>query len=905
MEMPVRVYTQHLDLLYEIDGYSSLQLERNYHDVGNIEIHLNEHIHGNIDKDYIVTLGDSTHKAGIIRSKEIELDESGKSSEEWTLKGPTLQGLMKQRITVPPKGKSHDRITDKAETVMKHYVERNFINPDDNKRKIDRLVIAPDKGRGKKITHESRYKNVADELADISKETGLGWIVYIDFSRRKFVFDVVEGLDLTQGNTEGNNPVFFSPDFGTIKGQSFSDSDLELANYGYVGGQGEGEDRKIVEIGESTGMNRYESFIDARDVGESDDDEEDKSEEDIEKELTERGKKKLAEQANELSLDAEIISPTTRTAYEWQHDGYLQPVQPYGHYERKEQQVTAFVYERDFDLGDIVPVYNRNWGVTMNARITKMKEIHEPGGFRLEATWGKERPTLISKIRDKFDELEDVEKQEIPAQLITRHSKDFDEKLTKEQQERIEQAKKNLEEARKRAEDYTDNHAEKKIHVGPDEPADKNQKWLDTSGSHDKWRRYNHDSSESDDLNTRWPTTDVIDKDTTFAERWLLAKHIESLNGLTAAGGQFRIDENGNLKTSGDITGSTGTFGSVAVNEGDITFRDKGGKSEYSLITKPNLILYHSFELSKYDTDRGSDEDAVKHNWRFYLKDEKENPYWKYRGNPRIAVTVQPEKDAQTPIFGDQAAVVRSGDYFYQEIYGGTLKGKKTMTFSAYFKRHQNTTPGTPRIEIDHIHYDGGEFVTNRILSDNFDQVPDDYSVVRHSSTFEIPDNFDKFDYLELKLSGIEGSPNWVQVDGVQLVEGSIPGLYDDESGLFNSVKGTYSNLMTKLWEGAMYPTSTQIVTPSKSLSECSHGWELRWQAYDRGDGAKNHNYQYTYIPKTHYIHNDGAGFRCTLARGNAVVYKYVYVSNYSIEGHDNNRDGDNDKLSLTGVFEW
>ncbi|MDT2284838.1 hypothetical protein P7H17_00070 [Paenibacillus larvae] len=38
-------------------------------------------------------------------------------------------------------------------------------------------------------------------------------------------------------------------------------------NIAVVAGQGEGEDRKIVTVGTSTGLNRHEMFVDARDVG--------------------------------------------------------------------------------------------------------------------------------------------------------------------------------------------------------------------------------------------------------------------------------------------------------------------------------------------------------------------------------------------------------------------------------------------------------------------------------------------------------------------------------------------------------------------------------------------------------------------------------------------------------------
>ena len=40
---------------------------------------------------------------------------------------------------------------------------------------------------------------------------------------------------------------------------------------------------------------------------------------------------------------------------------------------------SPFIYERDWDIGDITTQQNKNWGITMDARITEVKEIYESG----------------------------------------------------------------------------------------------------------------------------------------------------------------------------------------------------------------------------------------------------------------------------------------------------------------------------------------------------------------------------------------------------------------------------------------------------------------------------------------------------------------------------------------------
>lgn len=360
---PVRIFTPNLEFLTEIDDYESLIFTRRWHEVGEFELRINRHKNGTdaLQKGNLVMLGADRHKVGIIKHREIELSEEGKASETWLIRGWTLQGVTKQRITVPPSGSAYDSITDVAETVMKHYIDAHIVNPTDTNRKIDILTIATDQGRGQSISWQSRFKLLDEELAKISKATGFGWNIYLDFDLLKWVFEVYEGRDLTSGQTT-NPPVIFSPDFDALKTQHYAESDLSYRNYAYVGGQGEDIDRMIAETGTATGLDRIEVFIDARDLSTS-------------TELQERGNQKLSELDTEKLLEAQILT-----------EG-------------------PFAYEQDWDLGDIVTIQNKDWGVTMDARIIEVKEIYEPSGFRLEAIFGNSWPTLINRLKSEFEQM--------------------------------------------------------------------------------------------------------------------------------------------------------------------------------------------------------------------------------------------------------------------------------------------------------------------------------------------------------------------------------------------------------------------------------------------------------------------------------------------------------------------
>jgi hypothetical protein len=373
---PIRILTPSLDLLAEIDNYESLLFTRRWHEIGEFELRINRHKKHTelLQRGNLILLGASRNKVGIIRHREIALDENGKKTENWFVKGIALKGVVAQRITVPPSGDSHDRASGAAETVIKYYVNNHIINPVDVKRKIDMLLLASDQQRGSNISWESRFKNLADELVEISKASGLGWDVFLDLQQKKWIFDVYEGRNLTVNQTE-NPPVIFSPQFESLKQLSFVESDYNYKNFGYIAGQGEGADRRVVEVGEAEGFSRIETFIDSRDISEQDESGQALPEEQVIAKLQERGQQKLSEFAQEFFLEGQILTNS------------------------------PFVYEKDYDLGDIVTIQNREWGVTRDARITEIKEIYEPGGFQIEATFGESRPTLVKKLKQELAQI--------------------------------------------------------------------------------------------------------------------------------------------------------------------------------------------------------------------------------------------------------------------------------------------------------------------------------------------------------------------------------------------------------------------------------------------------------------------------------------------------------------------
>ena len=305
-----------------------------------------------------------------IRNKEIELDSNGKASENWIIRELPLKSWLGQRITYPPSTTGYD---NKQGASMKHYVENNAGSLALTHRQFANFIVSKNSSLGNSISWQSRFKNLTEELGEISMVSRTGWNVDIDTVMRKFVFNSLIVRDLTV-NQSILPPAIFSPEFNTLGQMSYVESDFNYKNHAIVAGQGKGIDRRVIEVGNSSGYERFELFVDARDVSEETEGEPlvPRSEIDIETDLINRKNQKLTEYQQEIYLEGQALTKS------------------------------RLVYEVDYDLGDMVTLQTREWGITRDTRITKAKEIYEPSGKKIELVFGFSRPTLISKIEHEL-----------------------------------------------------------------------------------------------------------------------------------------------------------------------------------------------------------------------------------------------------------------------------------------------------------------------------------------------------------------------------------------------------------------------------------------------------------------------------------------------------------------------
>lgn len=360
--MELYIFDRGLNLLGILEGFFSLRWVRRYSKCGEFELHcgLTPETVSLLQRGNIVWKRDD-HEAGYIEHRNLKQELDGK--ETLAVKGKFLTGYLSRRIIW-----GMENFNTTAENAIRELINKNVINPTNANRKINILALGTMKGYSGGITLQVSYRNLLETVEEIATTNELGIRTLIDVSNKKIIFDIYKGLDRTADNGI-NPPVIFSREFENILEQEYTDSLNNYRNTALIAGAGEGIDRELVAIESGQGLDRYELFVDARDLQDKDEDNSPIPLVDYRGMLAERGRAKLAETREVLTFESKVNLHSN------------------------------LKYKHDFDLGDIVTCMSKKWGITVDTRITEVEEVYEESGFDVNITFGNSIPTLIDKIK--------------------------------------------------------------------------------------------------------------------------------------------------------------------------------------------------------------------------------------------------------------------------------------------------------------------------------------------------------------------------------------------------------------------------------------------------------------------------------------------------------------------------
>ena len=360
--MEIYVFDKALNFQGLLESFFSLRWIRKYSKCGDFELHCNLTPDTlNLLKKGNVIWKNDDDEAGYIEYRNLRHDIEGK--EVLVVRGKFLTGYLGRRINW---GQLLHNGT--ALDLVRKLVSENAINPTNSTRKIPRMVLDGTVIFTEDISYQNSYGNVLEEIEKVSLATEIGYRTVFDYENKSLIFEIYKGLDRTAGNGI-NPPAIFSQEFENVLEQEYTDSMNNYRNTVLVAGEGEGSDRELVSIENGQGLDRYEMFVDAKDLQSKDENDNTIPLAEYRQLLEDRGISKLSEHKEIQTFESKVNVNSN------------------------------LVYKEDFDLGDIVTCTSKKWGITIDTRITEIEEVYEASGKQINVTFGNEIPTLIDKIR--------------------------------------------------------------------------------------------------------------------------------------------------------------------------------------------------------------------------------------------------------------------------------------------------------------------------------------------------------------------------------------------------------------------------------------------------------------------------------------------------------------------------
>lgn len=278
--------------------------------------------------------------------EQVELEQADR--ETVTVSGRFATSFLARRIVWGTETLSGDLSACVAQ-LMNHHL----ISPGDPSRHMAGIVFSSPV-MGTHVNTQVSYKNLMDTVTGLCEASDRGI---------KTVFSPGSGLLTVTLYTGVASQAVFSHEYENLTEQSYTHSDMGYANTALIGGEGEGASRVMAAITGDTGEARREVFVDAKDLRQED------FGTGYQDALLYRGQSKLSTLSMLSAFDAEV--------------------NPHGNLR----------YKTDFDLGQVVTVLSRKWGVTLTTRITEVNETYDEGGLSLGLVFGKGALTLIDKLK--------------------------------------------------------------------------------------------------------------------------------------------------------------------------------------------------------------------------------------------------------------------------------------------------------------------------------------------------------------------------------------------------------------------------------------------------------------------------------------------------------------------------
>ena len=325
--MDVYLLNSDFEIVKIIDDFSSLIWRRKYSEVGDFELHCTHELFSALAAANYVYRPERT-EIGVI-------ENYGLTFPTCFCKGRFLERLFADKIIYP---------TAKYSNKTQEYIARDLVS----KLYPDILLTAVNTPEiGDKITTQVTGDNLMEYLYAQLAAVDASFSLTCELDTGALTFNVWKGNDR-------RDAAIFSQEWDNLKSFGYEYSDKDYRNYAIVAGEGEGSGRQFVTVDRSSGGQRREIFVDARDLQKDDDE----TAEEYTERLRRRGEEKLSEYSIIEKCEVEIDTESNLR------------------------------YMIDFDLGDTCTIKEDAHEIRCVKRITECEEVYENGTFSLSVIFG-------------------------------------------------------------------------------------------------------------------------------------------------------------------------------------------------------------------------------------------------------------------------------------------------------------------------------------------------------------------------------------------------------------------------------------------------------------------------------------------------------------------------------------
>lgn len=351
--MDIYVLDEKAEILDIVDVFQSVIWTVQYYSQGDFEL-IVPATKKNIDlmqKDRLLCRDKDITKdtfKNVMVIEDIKIESDWEEGDKLTVSGKSLKSIVGRRVVW-----KQTNLTGNLEAGIRYVLNENVIDPEEESRKIANVELDEVAGITDTIDAQLLGDNIAEWIESICSTHEIGWDMYV--RNKKYIFRLYKGTDRTYNQTEVP-AVVFSDEYDNLLESIYTYERGDYKNAALIGGEGEGVNKRTTTIGEATGLQRYETYIDGSSVSSNG---AIITEEQYYKLLQDYGKEQLNEVSDTESFEGNVVS-----------DG-------------------NYKLNHDYFLGDLVQVKNE-FGIEATPRIIEIIESEDEKGTAIVpkfSTW--------------------------------------------------------------------------------------------------------------------------------------------------------------------------------------------------------------------------------------------------------------------------------------------------------------------------------------------------------------------------------------------------------------------------------------------------------------------------------------------------------------------------------------